>query len=50
MRVDGPVTSQGVLLVGGLRGDDAHREALGIAVTDTESAATDQDLFRSLKP
>ncbi len=49
VRVDGRVISQGVLLVSGLRGDDGHREILGVAVADTESEATYQDLFRSLK-
>jgi transposase-like protein len=49
VRVDSRVISQGVLLVTGLRGDDGRREFLGIAVADTESAATYQELFRSLK-
>ncbi|HEX2262680.1 MAG TPA: IS256 family transposase [Pseudonocardiaceae bacterium] len=49
VRVDGRVVSQGVLLVTGLRGDDGRREILGVAVADTESEATYQDLFRSLK-
>lgn len=49
VRIDGHVISQGVLLVSGLRGDDGHREILGVAVTDTESEATYQELFRSLK-
>lgn len=49
VRVDGRVISQGVLLVSGLRGDDGRREILGVAVADTESAATYQEVFRSLK-
>jgi transposase-like protein len=49
VRVDGRVISQGVLLVTGLRGDDGRREILGVAVADTESEATYQELFRSLK-
>ena len=49
VRVDGRVVSQGVLLVTGLRGDDGRREILGVAVADTESEATYQELFRTLK-
>ena len=49
VRIDGRVVSQGVLLVSGLRGDDGRRELLGVAVADTESEATYQDVFRSLK-
>jgi transposase-like protein len=49
VRVDGRVVSQGVLLVSGLRGDDGRREMLGVAVEDTESEATYQTLFRTLK-
>lgn len=49
VRVDGRVISQGVLLVSGLRGDDGRREILGVAVADTESEATYQDVFRALK-
>ena len=49
VRVEGRVVSQGVLLVTGLRGDDGRRELLGVAVADTESEATYQELFRSLK-
>ena len=49
VRIDGRVVSQGVLLVSGLRGDDGRREILGVAVEDTESEATYQTLFRSLK-
>lgn len=47
VRVDGQVVSQGVLLVTGLRGDGGRRELLGVAVADTESGATYQELFRS---
>jgi transposase-like protein len=49
VRSDGRVVSQGVLLVTGLRGDDGRREILGVSVADTESEATYQELFRSLK-
>jgi putative transposase len=48
VRVDGRVVSQGVLLVSGVR-DDGLREILGVEVADTESEATYQELFRSLK-
>jgi putative transposase len=48
VRVDGRVVSQGVLLVSGVR-DDGFREILGVEVADTESEATYQELFRSLK-
>jgi putative transposase len=47
-RVDGRVVSQGVLVVSGVR-DDGFREILGVEVADTESEATYQELFRSLK-
>jgi len=47
-RVDGRVASQGVLVVSGVR-DDGFREILGVEVSDTESEATYQELFRSLK-
>lgn len=49
VRIDGRVLSQGVLLVTGVRGDDGHREVLGVSVADTESEATYQALFRDLK-
>jgi transposase-like protein len=49
VRVAGRVVSQGVLIASGLRGDDGHREILGVLVADTESEATWQELFRSLK-
>ena len=47
-RVDGRVASQGVLVVSGVR-DDGFREILAVEVSDTESEATYQELFRSLK-
>ena len=47
-RVDGRVVSQGVLVVSGVR-DDGVREILAVEVADTESEATYQELFRSLK-
>ncbi len=47
-RVDGRVVSQGVLVVSGVR-DDGYREILAVEVADTESEATYQELFRSLK-
>jgi hypothetical protein len=48
VRVDGRVVSQGVLLVSGVR-DEGFREILGVEVADTESEATYQEMFRSLK-
>lgn len=48
VRVDGRVVSQGVLVVSAVR-DDGFREILGVEIADTESEATYQDLFRSLK-
>jgi putative transposase len=48
VRVDGRVVSQGVLIVSGVR-NDGFREILAVEVADTESEATYQDLFRSLK-
>src|SRR5687767_324311 len=48
VRVDTRVVSQGVLVVSGVR-DDGLREILAVEVADTESEATYQDLFRSLK-
>ena len=47
-RIDGRVVSQGVLLVSAVR-DDGFREILAVEVADTESEATYQQLFRSLK-
>ena len=48
VRVDGRVVSQGVLVVSAVR-DDGFREILGVEVADTESEATYQELFRSLR-
>ena len=48
VRVDGRVVSQGVLVASGVR-DDGLREILAVEVADTESEATYQELFRSLK-
>ncbi|CAA9387246.1 MAG: Mobile element protein [uncultured Rubrobacteraceae bacterium] len=48
VRVDSRVVSQGVLVVSGVR-DDGFREIVGVEVADTESEATYQQMFRSLK-
>jgi putative transposase len=48
VRTDHKVVNQGVLIVSGVR-DDGFREILGVEVADTESEATYQELFRSLK-
>jgi transposase-like protein len=48
VRVGHRVVSQGVLAVSAVR-DDGLREILGVEVADTESEATYQELFRSLK-
>ena len=48
VRIDGRVVSQGVLVVAGVRAD-GRREVLAVEVADTESEATYQALFRSLK-
>jgi putative transposase len=48
VRMDGRVVSQGVLLVAGVR-EDGVREILAVAVADTESEASYQALFESLK-
>ncbi len=48
VRVGHRVVSQGVLIVSGVR-EDGFREILGVEVADTESEATYQELFRSLK-
>ena len=48
-RVDGRVVSQGVLVVSAVRAPDGLREILSVEVADTESEATYQELFRSLK-
>jgi putative transposase len=48
-RVDGRVVSQGVLVASAVREPDGLREILAVEVADTESEATYQQLFRSLK-
>jgi putative transposase len=48
VRVDHKVVNRGVLVVSGVR-DDGFREILGVEVSDTESEATYQEMFRSLK-
>ncbi len=48
VRVDRRVVNQGVLVVSAVR-DDGLREILAVEVADTESEATYQELFRSLK-
>ncbi len=48
VRVGHKVVSQGVLLVCAVR-DDGLREILAVKVSDTESEATYQELFRALK-
>ena len=48
VRQDGRIVSQGVLLVSAVR-DDGYRELVAVDVADTESEATYQALFRSLK-
>jgi putative transposase len=47
-RVDGRVIGQGVLIVSAVS-DEGFREILAVEVADTESEATYQELFRSLK-
>ena len=49
VRVDGRIVSQGVLVVCGVRRTDGLREILAVEVADTESEATYQEIFRSLK-
>ena len=49
VRVGGSITSQGVLIVKGVRGDDGKREILDVAVADTESEASWQEVFSNLK-
>jgi len=46
--VDHKVVNRGVLVVSGVR-EDGFREILGVEVANTESEATYQELFRSLK-
>jgi transposase-like protein len=47
-RTNGRVVSQGVLIVCAVR-EDGLREILAVEIADTESEATYQELFRSLK-
>ena len=49
VRVDRRIVSQGVLIVSAVRAPDGFREILGVEVADTESEATYQEFFRSLK-
>src|ERR671912_1888781 len=49
VRVGSRIVSQGVLVVSGVREPDGMREILAVEVADTESEATYQELFRSLK-
>ncbi|MBA3390003.1 MAG: IS256 family transposase [Rubrobacter sp.] len=49
VRSGGRVVSQGVLVVSAVREPDGFREILAVEVADTESEATYQELFRSLK-
>ena len=49
VRVDGSIVSQGVLIVKGMRQADGKREILAVAVADTESEATWQEVFTDLK-
>jgi putative transposase len=48
VRVGSRVVSEGVLIVSAVS-DDGYREILAVEVADTESEATYQELFRSLK-
>ena len=48
VRISGRVVSQGVLLVSAVRAD-GYRELVGVDVAQTESEATYDQLFRSLK-
>ena len=49
VRVGSRIVSQGVLVVSGVRQTDGLREILAVEIADTESEATYQELFRSLK-
>jgi transposase-like protein len=49
VKVGHRIMSQGVLIESAVRAPDGFREIFGVEVTDTESEATYQDLFRSLK-
>ncbi len=46
--MDHKVVSEDILMVSGVR-EDGMREILGVEVADTESKATYQELFGSLK-
>jgi putative transposase len=48
VRVGPRIVSEGVVVISAVR-DDGFREVLAVEVTDTESEATYQELFRSLK-
>jgi putative transposase len=48
-RVGHRIVSQGVLIVSAVRAREGLREILGVEVADTESEASYQELFRSLK-
>jgi len=48
VRKDGKVVSEGLLVATGVR-DDGIREVLDVAIADTESAASYNDLFGSLR-
>ena len=49
VRMDHRIVSQGVLIVSAVREPDGLREIIAVEVADTESEATYQELFRSLK-
>jgi len=49
VRVGSRIVSQGVLVVSGVRQTDGLREILAVEIADTESEATYQESFRSLK-
>jgi putative transposase len=49
VRMDHRIVSQGVLIVSAVREPDGLREILAVEVADTESEATYQEIFRSLK-
>jgi putative transposase len=49
VRMEHRIVSQGVLIVSAVREPDGLREILAVEVSDTESEATYQELFRSLK-
>jgi transposase-like protein len=48
VRLDGRLISQGVLIVAAVR-QDGFREIVAVEVADTESEATYNELFKSLK-